>query len=398
MLKITDRAKNVTPSLTLAITAQANKMKSEGLDVVSFGAGEPNFNTPQYIIDAAKTALDKGMTKYTPVPGTAELRKQICQKLKQDNNLDYNFDQIIVSTGGKQSLYNVFQTIVQEGDEVILLAPYWLSYPEMIKFCGATPVAVDLADDDCLLNIEKIEKAITKNTKAILVNSPNNPTGAVYDRQSLEALAAMLQKYPDIWVISDEMYEKLIYDGKQHYSIAQCDGMYGRTFVSNGMSKAYAMTGWRIGYVACPTAEIAKAMSGLQSHQTSNANSIAQYASCAALQGGEDFIKEMRETFDARRKLLLEGLASVPYINVIKPHGAFYVMINVSGVFGKSLDGKQINSALEFADALIKDQFVAVIPCEGFGAPGFLRLSYAISDADIVKGAQRIADFVKKLK
>ena len=399
MLKITDRAKNVSPSLTLAITAQANKMKADGIDVVSFAAGEPNFTTPDYIIEAAKTALDKGMTKYTPVPGTKELREQICKKLKKDNNLDYNFDQIIVSTGGKQTLYNVFQTIVQEGDEVILLAPYWLTYPEMVKFCGAKNVVVDLSQDHCLLNIEKIEKAITKNTKAILLNSPNNPTGAIYDKASLCALAEMLKKYPDIWVVSDEIYEKLVYDGKEHYSIAQhSKEMYDRTFVVNGMSKAYSMTGWRMGYVACPNAEIAKAMSGLQSHQTSNANSITQYASYVALQGGEDFIANMRETFDGRRKLMYDGLKKAPLVSVINPDGAFYMMVNVSATFGKSYEGEKINSALDFANLLIKHAKVATVPCEGFGAPDFLRLSYATSEADIKKGVDRMAEFLSKVK
>lgn len=398
MLKITDRAKNVSPSLTLAITAQANKMKSEGIDVVSFAAGEPNFNTPDYIIAAAKEALDKGLTKYTPVPGTVALREQICKKLKKDNCLSYTADQIIVSTGGKQTLYNVFQTILQEGDEAILLAPYWLSYPEMIKFCGAKYVVVDLAEDNCRLNVEKIEKAITKNTRMLLLNSPNNPTGAIYGKKSLQALAKMLQKYPDVWVVTDEIYEKLIYDGNEHYSIAQCDGMYDRTFVVNGMSKAYAMTGWRIGYVACPTAAIAKAMSGLQSHQTSNANSIAQYASCAALQSGDDIIENMRQIFDARRKMLYEGLSKAPLISVVYPEGAFYMMVNVSKTFGMSHEGQKINSALEFADLLIKYAKVASVPCEGFGAPGYLRLSYAISEADIQKGVDRLTEFLSKLK
>ena len=399
MLKISDRAKNVSPSLTLAITAQANKMKSEGIDVVSFSAGEPNFNTPDYIINAAKEALDKGLTKYTPVPGTKELREQICKKLKDDNNLDYTFEQVVVSTGGKQTLYNVFQTIVQEGDEVILLAPYWLSYPEMIKFCGAKVVSVDLAEDKCLLNVDKIEKAITPNTRAILLNSPNNPTGAIYDKASIDALAEMLKKYPDIWVITDEIYEKLVYDNQEHYSIAQnSKEMYDRTFVVNGMSKAYAMTGWRMGYVACPSVEIAKAMSGLQSHQTSNANSITQYASCAGLKGGEEFMSNMKKVFEARRDMLFDGLKDAQYVTVNKPQGAFYMMLNVSGTFGKSYEGTVINSALEFANVLIKNACVAVIPCESFGAPDFVRLSYAISEADIVKGASRICEFLSKLK
>lgn len=398
MLKISDRAKNVSPSLTLAISTQANKMKSEGVDVVSFAVGEPDFNTPDYIIDAAKVALDKGMTKYTPVPGTKEFREQICKKFKDDNGLDYVADQIIVSTGGKQSLYNVFQTIVQEGDEVILLAPYWLSYPEMVKFCGGKVVSVDLADDDFNLNIEKIEKAITDKTRAILINTPNNPTGVVYNKDQLSKLAEMLKKYPDIWVISDEIYEKLVYDGKQHFSIAAYDqDMYNRTFVVNGMSKSYAMTGWRIGYVACPSVQIAKAVSGLQSHQTSNTNSIAQYAACVALKGGKEFIDDMQKTFDGRRKLIIDLFKNAKDVSIVTPSGAFYLMLNVSKLFGRSYKGNKISSAFDFADLLIKYAYVATVPCEGFGAPLFVRLSYATSEAQIKKGVERIIDFISQI-
>lgn len=398
MLKFSERAKNVSPSLTLAITEQANKMKSEGLDVIGFGVGEPNFDTPAYVVDAAKYALDHGMTKYTAVAGTKELRQRICDKLLKDNGLKYNADQIVVSNGGKQALYNVFQAIIEPGDEVILLAPYWLSYPEMVKFCGGKVVSVDLSDDNFLLNVEKIEKAVTPSTRAILINTPNNPTGAVYDKQSLVKLADMLKKYPDIWVISDEMYEKLVYDDAEHFSIAAIEGMYQRTFVTNGLSKGYAMTGWRIGYAACPTAEAAKALTGLQSHQTSGANTIAQYAGSVALQSGKEFMQNMRSIFDSRRKLMYKGFEGAEHVKVNMPKGAFYMMVDVSGTFGKSYDGNVIKSAPDFAALLLKYAHVAVVPCDGFGAPKYVRLSYATGEREISEGCARIKDFLSRVR
>lgn len=398
MLEISQRAKNVSPSLTLAITEQANRMKAQGIDVVGFGVGEPDFDTPSYVVDAAKYAMDRGMTKYTAVAGMKELRENISKKLAADNGLVYAADRIVVSNGGKQALFNVFQTIIEPGDEVILLAPYWLSYPEMVKFCGGKVVAVDLADDGFQLNVEKIEKAVTDKTKAILINTPNNPTGAVYGGDSLRALAAMLEKYPDIWVISDEIYEKLVYDGEKHVSFASVDGMYNRTFVVNGMSKGYAMTGWRIGYTACPSAETAKALCGLQSHQTSGANTIAQYASSVALTGGGEFMAEMKGIFDGRRKLMYEGFEGAKHVTVNMPKGAFYMMVDVSGTFGKSYRGETINSAPDFAALLLKHAHVAVVPCDGFGAPKYIRLSYATGENEIKKGTSRIKEFLEEVK
>ncbi len=398
MLEISQRAKNVSPSLTLAITEQASKMRAQGVDVVSFGVGEPDFDTPSYVVDAAKYAMDHGMTKYTAVAGTKQLRENISKKLADDNGLNYSAEQIVVSNGGKHALYNIFQAIIEPGDEVILLAPYWLSYPEMIKFCDGKVVSVDLADDGFKLNVKKIEKAITKKTKAILINTPNNPTGEVYSKASLEALAAMLKKYPDIWVISDEIYEKLVYGNEKHVSFASMDGMYDRTFVMNGMSKGYAMTGWRIGYTACPSVETAKALSKLQSHQTSGANTIAQYASCVALTGGAEFMAEMKNIFDSRRKLMHSGFEGAKHVKVNMPSGAFYMMVDVSGAFGKSYNGETINSALDFANLLIKHAQVAVVPCEGFGAPKYVRLSYATGENEIRKGTMRIKEFLEEIK
>ena len=302
MLTITNRAKNVSPSLTLAITAKANKMKAEGVDLISFAAGEPDFNTPEFIIQAAKTALDKGFTKYTAASGMPSLKDAVCNKLARDNGLTYTQEQIVVSSGAKQSLFNAIQATVEEGDEVIIIAPYWLTYPELVKICGGTPVVVTMkAEDGFALNVNEVKKAITSKTKAIIMNTPNNPTGTLYSEESIREFAQMLKAYPDVYVISDEIYEALAYDGKKHFSIAQVDeDMKERTIVINGMSKAYAMTGWRIGYTASSTV-LAKRMGALQSHESSNPNTIAQHASVTALNNGEEFIASMRKIFEERR-------------------------------------------------------------------------------------------------
>lgn len=396
MKELAKRATSVTPSLTLAITAQAKKLKSEGVDVVAFTAGEPDCNTPSYIVTAAKEALDKGFTKYTPASGTMELRAAVCEKLKRENGLDYKPEQIVISNGAKQSIYNVLQTIVEDGDEVIIVAPFWLTYPELIKVNGGTPVTVYAkAENGFKITPEEIEVAVTDKTKAIIFNSPNNPTGAVYTEDELKAIMEVCVKH-DLYVVSDEIYEKLIYSGK-HVSLASLgEKAYERTFVINGMSKAYAMTGWRIGYVAAPDAKTAKLMGGLQSHETSNPNSIAQYASVTALGTGEEVINEMVERFGRRQKLMWKELEAVPNIDVVKGDGAFYVMVNVSKLFGKSLCGRVAHSALDIANILIEKAHVAVIPCESFGAPEYIRLSYALSEDDIVKGVRRLAEFFAK--
>lgn len=322
MLNITNRAKNVSPSLTLAITAKANKLKESGVDIVSFAAGEPDFNTPEFIVNAAKDALDKGLTKYTPASGIAPLKKAVCAKLKRDNALDFQPEQIVISTGAKQSLFNALQTVCQEGDEVIIISPYWLTYPELIKICGAKPVVVETkAEEGFALNVGLIEKAVTDKTRALILNMPNNPSGTVYGREKIEELAAMLRRHPDVWIVADEIYEALTYDGMEHFSIAQIDDMKDRTILINGLSKSYAMTGWRIGYAASP-AYVAKYMGALQSHQTSNPNTIAQYASVTALDEGEAFIKNMRAVFEERRNALWSFLDEVPSIKYVKGNGA----------------------------------------------------------------------------
>ena len=393
------RSLTVSPSLTLAITAKSNELISQGVDVVSFGVGEPDFNTPQYIIDGAKYALDHGMTKYTASGGTPALKKAICEKLSRDNGLSYKPNQIVVSNGAKHSLFNTLQVLVEEGDEVIILSPYWLTYPELVKICGGKAVTVEcLPEDGFIVRPEKLRAALNQNTKAIILNSPNNPTGAVYDKNDISAVAEVLKDFPDVWVIADEIYEKLIYEG-EHISIASLSQqMYDRTIVINGMSKAYAMTGWRIGYAAAPTAQIAKLMDGLQSHETSNANTIAQYAAQTALNGNGDSIDAMKEEFSERRDMMVDILAKIKYFSIVKPKGAFYVMVDVSALFNKAFRGVKIETANNFAKLLIESYYVAVIPCEGFGAEKFIRLSYATSREKITEGLKRLNDFVKEIK
>ncbi|HPG92145.1 MAG TPA: pyridoxal phosphate-dependent aminotransferase [Clostridia bacterium] len=393
------RSTTVSPSLTLAITAKSNELISQGVDVVSFGVGEPDFNTPQYIIDGAKYALDHGMTKYTASSGTPTLKKTICEKLNRDNGLNYKPNQIVVSNGAKHSLFNALQVLVDEGDEVIILAPYWLTYPELVGICGGKTVVVEcLPEDGFVVRPEILRQALNEKTKAIILNSPNNPTGAVYDKNDILAVVEVLKDFPDVWIIADEIYEKLIYDG-EHISIASISQqIYDRTIVINGMSKAYAMTGWRIGYAAAPTTQIAKLMDGLQSHETSNPNTIAQYAAQIALNGNGESIDAMKEEFSHRRDLMLALLADIDKITIVKPKGAFYVMVDVSALFDKTFRGEKILSANNFAKLLIESYFVAVIPCEGFGADKFIRLSYATSREKITEGLKRLNDFVKEIK
>ena len=392
------KAKNINPSITLAITAKAKALKAEGVDVVSFGAGEPDFNTPKNIIDAAIRAMEEGKTKYTPTAGIIELREAICNKLEKDNNLKYNPNQIIVSTGAKQCLADVFMAILNPGDEVIVPTPYWVSYPELIKLADGTPVFVEANEKaGYKYTIEDLEKVVTDKTKALVLNSPNNPTGTIYQKEELEVIAEFAKKH-DILIISDEMYEKLIYDGEKHISIASLSqDAYERTVVINGVSKAYAMTGWRIGYAAAKE-EIIKLMVSVQSHVTSNPNSIAQYASVEALNGPTDELVKMIAEFDNRRKFMVKRIGEMEGLDIIYPKGAFYLMINVSSVYGKAINGKTINSSLDFSAELLEEEKVAVIPGAAFGLEKFIRLSYATSQKDIEEGLNRIENFIKKLK
>ncbi len=393
------RAKEISPSLTLEITAKAKKMKDEGISVIGFGAGEPDFGTPQYIVDAAKEALDRGFTKYTPSAGTVELRKAIARKLEADNDITYAHNQIVVSTGGKQCLFNAIFAMVEPGDEVIIPAPFWLTYPELVKMAGAKPVFVPtLEQNGFKLTAEQLKGAITKHTKMLILNSPNNPTGAVYSKQELESLAKVIVEN-DIFCISDEIYEKLVYGGEEHVSIASLGAdIYNRTVTVNGLSKSYAMTGWRVGYLAAPKM-IADAVNSIQSHTTSNPNSIAQYASTAALSDpqGEGFLQRMREAYDERRRYMVERINAIEGVSCNEPKGAFYVFVNVSKLLGKSYKQFPIHDAIDLAQYML-DEGVAVVPGNAFGADDHIRLSYAISLEDIQEGLDRIERFVKLLK
>ena len=396
-MSISQRAKNIAPSLTLEITAKAKKMKAEGISIIGFGAGEPDFNTPDYIIEAAKKALDIGFTKYTPASGTPELKKVICDKFLKENGLTYKPEQIIVSTGAKSSLFHAIEAIIEKDDEVILPSPYWLTYPELINLAEGKCIIVETKkENDFKITYEELKSVYTNKTKCLILNSPNNPTGAVYNLEELKAIAKFVEE-TGIYVIADEIYEKLVYEGEKHYSIASLsDYLYDHTIIINGVSKSYAMTGWRIGYLAAPL-EIAKAISSMQSHTTSNACSISQYASTAALSGGEDFIENMVKIFDERRKLMISKIEDIENVSYITPKGAFYVMVDVSNLYGKSYDSTLINGSLSFADCALKAG-VAVIPGIAFGNDKCIRLSYAISKEDISEGLDRLKKFIGDLK
>lgn len=398
-MSISKKVKEIAPSLTLEITAKAKKMKAEGISVIGFGAGEPDFNTPDYIIESAKKALDIGFTKYTPAAGTVELKKAICDKFEKDNKLKYDPAQIVISSGAKSSLYHAICAIVDDGDEVILPSPFWLTYPELIKLAGGVCVYVTTEKENGYkMTATQFEEAITEKTKCLILNSPNNPTGAVYSEAEIKAIAKVAEAH-GIYVVSDEIYEKLIYEGEKHYSIAQySEFMKEHTIIINGVSKTYAMTGWRIGYLAAPLA-IAKAISSMQSHTTSNACSISQYASTTAISDpkGEEFIKEMQKVFDERRVMMIEMLKDVEDIVCITPKGAFYVFVNVSKLYGKTFEGQVIDGSLSFADAALK-KGVALIPGIAFGNDECIRLSYAISKEDIKEGLERLIAFIAELK
>ena len=392
------RARNAAPSPTLAITAKANQMKADGLDVIAFGAGEPDFDTPEHIKQAAIDALGKGLTKYTPSAGIPALKQAICDKLLRDNGLTYAPANVIVSCGGKHSLYNVFQAICDTGDEVIIPAPYWVSYPEQVKLADATPVIIPTTDTAGFApTVDQIRAAITPRTKAFVLNSPANPTGAMWPRATIEALAALAVEH-GFYVISDEIYEKIVYDGNQSTSIAALgDAIKKRTITVNGVSKTYSMTGWRIGYAA-GDAEIIAAMGRLQDSVTSNPTSIAQYAAVAALNGPQGFLTDWLAEFDRRRHVIVAALNDIPGISCLNPKGAFYVFPNVSGLYGKSYKGKKIQSGDDVTDYLLAEVQVAVVPGSGFGAPDYVRLSYATSMDAITRGTERIARAVAALE
>ncbi len=396
-LTLSEKAKAVKPSSTLAITAKAKELKSTGVDVVGFGAGEPDYNTPENINQAAIDAINEGFTKYTPASGTAELREAVSRKFKSFNNLDYGPNQIVISNGGKHSLKNIFDAIINPGDEVIIPAPYWLSYPEIVKLSGGVPVFVYTgAENSYKISGADIRKAVTDKTKAVVLNSPNNPTGMVYLREELEDIAKAVVEC-DIYCVADEMYEYLTYDGSKHISIASLNpDIYKHTITCSGLSKSYAMTGWRIGYTGS-SEEIAKLMGSIQSHATSNPNSIAQKAAVEALNGPQEAVMRMKAAFEKRRDAMYKRVSTMKYVKLVKPEGAFYLFIDMSEALEKEYKGEKVETTINMARILLDDYAVAVVPCVDFGYPKHIRLSYAISKAQIYKGLDRIEDFLNSL-
>ena len=396
-LTVSHRCQNIAPSVTLQIDARAKEMRAAGLDVIGFGVGEPDFPTPQHICDAAKEALELGMTRYTPAAGTKELRKAICKKLLRDNDMTYSYGDILVSSGAKHTLFTILQGIIDPGDEVLIPTPCWVSYPEMVRMAGGVPIFIPADESTNFIPTNKdIASRVTRRTKAIIITSPSNPNGSVWDQDQLQFVADLAVSHP-FYVISDEIYEKLIYDGRKHLSIAQLgEQIKAQTFIVNGMSKAYAMTGWRIGYVAGPRHEIS-AMASFQSQATSNANSIAQYAAMKALQGDQSCVDEMVQEFQRRRDLMVERINNIPNLSCRKPQGAFYIMLNIQKVLGMSYNGRMLESSLDFAELLLAEKQVAVVPGAAFEAEGFCRLSYAVSTEQIEEGLKRIEEFVASL-
>lgn len=388
---LSKRIQVLSPSLTMAITSLARDLKAQGRDILSFSAGEPDFDTPQVVKEAAIKAINSGFSKYTAVEGTPEVRKAIAGKLKRENNLDYNASDIVVNVGAKHSLFNIFQAILDEGDEVIIPSPYWVTYPEIVKFSDGVPVFID-TDEQSGFKITPVQlkAAITPKTKVLLINTPSNPTGSIYSKEELTALAEVL-KGTNILVVSDEMYEKIIFDGKKFTSVASInEDMYKRTITVNGLSKSVSMTGWRFGYMACPIKEITDAIVDFQGQSTSNINSITQKAALPALDGLADTdIEIMRVQFEKRRNMAYEMLNNVKGLNVLKPEGAFYLYVNIKAVE---------NDSVKFCKKLLEEKGVAVVPGIGFGSEGYFRLSFATDDATIIDGMNRIKSFVENYK
>jgi aspartate aminotransferase len=391
------RAQALKPSPTLAINAKEKLLRAQGLDIAGFGAGEPDFDTPEHIKQAAIDAVNKGFTKYTPVAGIEPLKDAIIEKFKNDNGLTFKREEVIVSCGGKHGLYNLFQALFQEGDEVIILTPYWVSYPPMVELAGAKPVIVDTREeDDYQVTGDLIRKYITSKTKGIVLNYPSNPVGSVYTVENLVQIGRLAVDH-NLYIISDEMYEKIVYDGYQHTSIASIDSAFReRTIISNGVSKAYSMTGWRIGYTVGQK-EIIAAMSNIQSQSTSNPTSISQYAALAALTGPQDFISMMVGEFQKRRDFLVRELTSIPGVTCYNPRGAFYVFPNFNSLLGKRFNERTIDSSAALTELLLEEFHTAVVPGAEFGKEGYLRLSFATSMDVIKKGAERIQKAVASL-
>jgi aspartate aminotransferase len=389
---IANRLSRVKPSPTLAVTAKAAELKAAGKDVIGLGAGEPDFDTPDHIKAAAIEAIKRGDTKYTAVGGTPALKKAIVDKFKRENGLDYAANQVVAGVGAKHVIFNAFLATLNSGDEVIIPAPYWVSYPDMVIFAEGTPVVVKCGEESAFkLLPEALEKAITPKTKWLILNSPSNPTGAAYSKDELRALADVLLKHPHVMILADDIYEHLVYDGFVFYTLAQVEPkLYERTLTVNGVSKAYSMTGWRIGY-AGGQKWLITAMSDIQSHSTSNPSSIAQAASVEALNGTQDFLADWRVSFAARRNLVVDGINAIPGLSCLKPEGAFYVFPNMKGLLGKKTPGgKVIESCNLFCDYLLEEALVAAVPGSAFGLGGYFRISYATSETVLTQALARI--------
>ncbi|QEE48297.1 pyridoxal phosphate-dependent aminotransferase [Flavobacterium alkalisoli] len=391
MNQLSDRINNLSTSQTLAMAAKARELKAQGKDIISLSLGEPDFNTPDFIKEAAKKAIDENYSAYTPVDGYVELKEAICRKFKRDNGLDYTPSQIVVSTGAKQSLYNIAQVMLNDGDEVLLPAPYWVSYVEIVKLSGGVPVEVPTSvETDFKMTAEQLEAAITPKTKMMWFSSPCNPSGSVYSREELTAIAKVLEKYPNIYIVSDEIYEHINYSGT-FCSIGSIPGMLERTITVNGVAKAFAMTGWRIGYIGAPEF-IAKACTKIQGQVTSGANSIAQRATIAAVDADPSAIKYMVDAFHKRRDLVIGLAQEIPGFKLNVPEGAFYVFPDVSYYFGKTLNGVEIKNADDFSMYLLEHANVATVTGDAFGNPNCIRFSYATSEEQLIEALRRIKE------
>lgn len=397
MAELSNRLNRLAPSQTLAMSQKSGEMKAQGIDVINMSVGEPDFNTPDHIKEAAKKAVDENFSRYSPVPGYMDLRKAIVAKLKNENNLDYATSEILVSNGAKQSVCNTVMALVNDGEEVIIPAPYWVSYPQMVKLAGGTPVIVNAGfEQNFKMTPEQLEAAITPKTRMLILCSPSNPTGSVYTKDELEALAEVIKRYDDLFVLADEIYEHINYVGK-HESIAQFPGMKERTIIVNGVSKAYAMTGWRIGFIAAPE-WIVKGCNKLQGQYTSGPCSVSQKAAEAAYTTSQECVETMRKAFERRRDLIVELAKEIPGLEVNCPQGAFYLFPKCSGFYGKNYEGKTINNSTDLAMFLLEEGHVATVGGDAFGDPECFRMSYATSDDNIREAMRRIKETLAKLK
>ena len=397
MAQLSDRLNRLAPSATLAMSQRSNEMMAQGINVINMSVGEPDFMTPDYVKEAGKKAIDDNFSKYSPVPGYLSLRKAIANKLKRENNLNYSASEVIVGTGGKQGVCNTILALVNPGDEVIIPAPYWVSYPQMVKLAGGEPVIVSAGiEQDFKVTADQLKAAITSKTKLIILCSPSNPTGSVYTKEELEALAKIVLEHNDLFVLSDEIYEHINYIGC-HASIAACEGMKERTIICNGVSKAYAMTGWRLGWVAAPE-WIIKGLNKLQGQYTSGTSSVSQIAALAAYEGEQGCVEDFRKAFQRRRDLIVSLAKEVPGLEVNVPEGAFYLFPKCSSYFGKT-DGKHVvNNSTDFALYLLEEGHVATVAGDAFGSPDYFRMSYATSDDNIIEALSRIKEVLLKLK